>query len=57
MTPERWRQVTDVFHAALARDASARAGYLDRCAPATALCARKSTRCSRRTRRPQFRSR
>ncbi|HEY6415964.1 MAG TPA: hypothetical protein VIX41_06990, partial [Acidimicrobiales bacterium] len=30
MTPERWRQVTEVFHAALARDASARAGYLDR---------------------------
>ena len=29
MTPERWRQVTEVFHAALARDASARAGYLD----------------------------
>jgi hypothetical protein len=30
MTPERWRQVTEVFHAALARDVSARAGYLDR---------------------------
>jgi serine/threonine protein kinase len=29
MTPERWRQVTEIFHAALARDASARAGYLD----------------------------
>src|SRR5262245_44605880 len=30
MTPERWRQVTEVFHAALARDVSARAVYLDR---------------------------
>ncbi len=29
MTPERWRQVTEVFHTALARDASARAPYLD----------------------------
>ena len=29
MTPERWRQVTEVFHAALARDGSARASYLD----------------------------
>ena len=29
MTPERWRQVTDLFHAALARDVSARKGYLD----------------------------
>ena len=29
MTPERWRQVTDVFHAAVARDAPARASYLD----------------------------
>ena len=29
MTPERWRQVTEVFHAARARDASARAAYLD----------------------------
>jgi non-specific serine/threonine protein kinase/serine/threonine-protein kinase len=33
MTPERWRQVTDVFHAALARDAAAREALLDeRCA-------------------------
>ena len=29
MTPERWRQVTEVFHAARSRDAAARAGYLD----------------------------
>ena len=29
MTPERWRQVTELFHAALARNASARARYLD----------------------------
>ena len=29
MTPERWRQVTEVFHAALAREASARTSYLD----------------------------
>ena len=29
MTPERWRQVTEVFHAALARDASSRAQYVD----------------------------
>jgi eukaryotic-like serine/threonine-protein kinase len=29
MTPDRWRQVTEVFHSALARDAPARAGYLD----------------------------
>ena len=29
MTPERWRQVTEVFHAALARDASVRASYLN----------------------------
>ena len=38
MTPERWRQVTEVFHAALARDASARASYLDQaCAADRAL--------------------
>jgi serine/threonine protein kinase/tetratricopeptide (TPR) repeat protein len=29
MTPERWRQVTEVFHAARARTESARAPYLD----------------------------
>ena len=29
MTPERWRQVTELFHAARSRDASARAGYLE----------------------------
>lgn len=29
MTPERWRQVTGIFHAALARDARDRAAYLD----------------------------
>ena len=38
MTPERWRQVTEVFHAALTRDVSARAGYLDQaCADDDAL--------------------
>ena len=30
MTPERWRQVTEVFHEALAHDVSGRASYLDR---------------------------
>src|SRR5262245_47281327 len=29
MTPDRWQQVTAVFHAALARDATARARYRD----------------------------
>jgi len=29
MTPERWRQVTEVFHAALARDVEERAAFLD----------------------------
>jgi len=29
MTPDRWRQVTEVFHAALARDTPARAQLLD----------------------------
>ena len=29
MTPERWRQVTEVFHAVVARDAPARARHLD----------------------------
>jgi len=29
MTPERWRQVSEVFHAARARDAAARASYLE----------------------------
>jgi hypothetical protein len=29
MTAERWRQLTEIFHAALALDASARARYLD----------------------------
>jgi eukaryotic-like serine/threonine-protein kinase len=28
-TPERWRQLTGIFHGALTRDASARASYLD----------------------------
>ena len=38
MTPERWRQVTEVFHAARARDASARASYLEQaCAGDRAL--------------------
>ena len=38
MTPERWRQVTEVFHAALARTESARAPYLDQvCAGDPAL--------------------
>jgi hypothetical protein len=29
MTPERWRQVTEVFHAARSRDAAVRASYLE----------------------------
>ena len=29
MTPERWRQVTEVFHAALARDAPERVSFLE----------------------------
>jgi Tol biopolymer transport system component len=29
MTPERWRQITEVFHVALTRDAAARARYLE----------------------------
>jgi Tol biopolymer transport system component/predicted Ser/Thr protein kinase len=29
MTPERWRQITEVFHAALAREAAARGPLLD----------------------------
>ena len=29
MTPERWRQITDVFHAALARDTAAREAFLE----------------------------
>jgi serine/threonine protein kinase len=29
MTPERWRQVTELFHAARSRDAATRSGYLD----------------------------
>ena len=38
MTPERWRQVTEVFHAALALDAPAREAYLDQaCAGDSAL--------------------
>jgi serine/threonine protein kinase/tetratricopeptide (TPR) repeat protein len=38
MTPERWRQVTAVFHAALARDDTARVQYLnDACADDPAL--------------------
>jgi serine/threonine protein kinase len=38
MTPERWRQVTELFHAALTRTESARARYLDQvCAGDTAL--------------------
>jgi serine/threonine-protein kinase len=38
VTPERWRQVTDVFHAVLARDAPDRASYLDQaCAGDRAL--------------------
>src|SRR5262245_59772586 len=29
MNPERWRQVTDIFHAALAREEDVRDAYLD----------------------------
>ena len=38
MTPERSRRITQVFHAALTRDAAARASYLDQaCADDGAL--------------------
>jgi hypothetical protein len=30
MTPERWRQLTTIFHAALAREGADRSAYLDR---------------------------
>ncbi len=37
-TPDRWRQVTEIFHAALARDATARAAFLsDACKGDAAL--------------------
>ena len=29
MTPERWRQITEVFRAALARDGAARAAFIE----------------------------
>src|SRR5687768_6302165 len=38
MTPERWRQITGIFHAALARDATARAAFVvSSCGDDTAL--------------------
>ena len=38
MTPERWRQVTGVFHGALAREAANRGAFLDQvCAGDLAL--------------------
>ena len=38
MTPERWREVTEIFHAALSRDATARADFLAaRCGTDSAL--------------------
>jgi serine/threonine-protein kinase len=38
VTPERWRQITDLFHAALLHDASTRPGYLQQaCGGDTAL--------------------
>jgi Tol biopolymer transport system component len=38
MTPERWRQITEVFHAALARDVASRSAVLDEmCKDDTAL--------------------
>ena len=38
MTPERWRQVTEVFHAARARDRAGRAAFLaEACAGDRAL--------------------
>ena len=38
MTPERWRQITAVFHAARQRDAAVREAYLDEaCAADTTL--------------------
>jgi hypothetical protein len=46
MTPERWRQVTEVFHSARARDAAARAPYLEHLRGRPRPCARKSTPCS-----------
>lgn len=34
MKPERWRQINDLYHAALERDEAARAAFLDEaCAP------------------------
>src|SRR5687768_10594883 len=29
MTPQRWQEITDIFHAAVARDAATRAAFLD----------------------------
>ena len=50
MTPERWRQVTDVFHAALARDTAGRQPFLDQACSGDAALRTKWTRCSPRTR-------
>ena len=49
MTPERWRQVEDLCHAALARAVEERAAFLARPARATRRCGARSSRCSRRS--------
>ena len=46
MTPERWRQITDVFHAARARDVAVRAVFLDQVCAGIPRSAPKSTPCS-----------
>ena len=52
MTPERWRQVEEIFHAALSRGESERMAFLAQRAPATWRCDGKWRRCwpSRRRR-------
>ena len=52
MTPERWRQINDLFHAALERDAAARPAFLRDATAGDPELRAKCGRCSRATRAP-----
>ena len=56
MTPERWRQVEDLCHAALALPAEERAAFLANACAGDQRCGARSSRCLRRSHAAGFMS-
>ena len=50
--PDRWRQISQLYHAALAREDD-REAFLDMCVRATRRCGMTWNRCWRSRRRPR----